>query len=204
MTREIPSPTEVALAQSLGQFPRVSEILEAMGLGVDYSHVPPATLELAKLRGTALHLAIQYHAEGVLDETTIHEDIAPGFSAYLKFLAATRHEPIASEIELIHPVWRYVGHPDRIGFLGQDRVVIDFKYMDSVDVTAASYQVAAYQKAWDATHPTELIGRCAVLQLRHDGTYRLHEIPTQALTNARQVFLAALVVFRARRKNHER
>lgn len=184
--------------------PSVTEILRAVGLGPDYSAVPEATLERASLRGQALHAAIAYHAAGVLDEASIHPEIAPGFSVYLKFLADSQHQAIASEIDLIHPAWHYRGHPDRIGFLGADRVLIDFKYMDSVDLAATAYQLAAYRLAWHALRSSEPIRQCFVLQLKHDGTYRLHELPKGGWAKAEQVFLAALVVYRARQEmTHE-
>ena len=193
------SDTQVALAHALGQVPSVTQILSAVGLSEDYSRVPPATLEIARLRGTALHAAIQWHHEGTLNEASLHPEVAPGFSGYLKFLTDSRHEPIVSEAELVHPTWRYVGHPDRIGWIGKDRVLIDFKYMESLNLDPVARQLAGYRLAWNVLHPTELLTRCYALQLKRDGTYRSHEITQPRWSQDDQVFLAACVVFRARK-----
>lgn len=181
-------------------YPSVTEILRAVGLGPTYDGVPTAVLEKARLRGQALHAAIQYHAEGSLDDSTIHPEVALGFSAYLKFLAETGHEPVGSEIEIVHAAWRYVGHIDRVGLHKTERVLIDFKFTDSVDTAASAFQLAGYRLAWTATRPAERIDRSWIVQLKHDGTYRVHDVPRTKWPQHEQVFLAALVVYRARQE----
>ena len=125
--------------------------------------------------------------------------MAPGFSAYLKFLAESGHEPLHSEIELVHPILHFVGHPDRIGWLNTQRVVIDFKYMDSVKLAPATYQLIAYKLAWEAMEPTQPLAGGYVLQLKKDGTYRLHQVALDR--KAEQTFYAALTVFKAIEEN---
>lgn len=178
--------------------PRVSEILAAAGLGWDLSEVPPARLEYARMRGTALHLAIQYHHEGVLDESSLHPDIMPGFEAYRRFLKDSGHEPIASEVELVHPTWQYVGHPDRIGWLNQRRVILDFKYTESFQFWPTAYQLAGYRLLWNAIHPTEPVTSTFALQLYpKTGQYQMRVVEAEKYE---QTFLAALVVWRARQQ----
>jgi hypothetical protein len=174
--------------------PRVTAILDAVGLGPDLTSVSADVLTMALARGTAVHAAIEAHAYGYLDEADITPIIAPYFSAYLKFLADSGHEPIASEIEVIHPAWRYQGHPDRVGWLNGRRVIIDFK---SGGAAGAEYQLAAYVEAWNAMRPTEPVTSGLILQLKKDGTYRLTEIE---LARATQVWLAAVVVYQARHR----
>lgn len=176
------------------EFPRVTAILDAVGLGPDLSMVPDDVLTAAMDRGTALHRAIEAHAYGYLDEADITPGIAPYFDAYVKFLAESGHEPIASEVEVRHSAWRYRGHPDRIGWLNGQRVVIDFK---SGGAAGAEYQVAAYAEAWNDMRPTERIAAGCTLQLRSDRSYRLTEVD---LAHATQVWLAAVVVHQARTK----
>ena len=181
------------------QLPSVTQILKACGLSADYTHVPKHLLDHAAQRGTALHLAIQLYHEDDLDEDSLHPEVAPGFSSYRKFLVESRHEPLHTEIEVIHPMWHYVGHPDRIGFLNEKRVILDFKYMETVKLAPAVLQMTAYKLAWEAMYPDSPLAGGYVLQLKRDGTYRLHHTPLDQ--KAEQTFLAALVVYRAIEEN---
>lgn len=174
--------------------PSVTEILEQVGLAQDFSSVPPAVLEHARLRGRALHKAIAWHALGILDEGSIHPEIEPGFRAYQRFLAEAKHEPLWSEKELRHPTWKFCGHPDRVGWInGNTRVLIDFKYQDSTDLRAGTYQLSGYELLCQANFPTEPIEKLMLLELHKDSTYRLHTVKAD-----HQTFLAALLVYRAK------
>jgi hypothetical protein len=173
----------------------VTAILNACGLGPDFQSVHPATLEAARVRGTAVHGAIEAAHYGY--EVEIAPEIAPYLTAYHKFVTDSGHEPIASEFAVVHPTWEYVGHLDRVGWLVGRRVVIDWKTGDTVDLVSCSYQLAAYRLAWCAVRPEEPVESIAVVQLRDDGGYRLHELEWKA---AEDVFLAALVVYRARER----
>ena len=44
-----------------GPYPRVTQILKDVGLGADFSHIPLAPLEYARMPGGALHFAIPLH-----------------------------------------------------------------------------------------------------------------------------------------------
>lgn len=184
------------------RLPSVTEVLRAAGLTRDFKGVPAHLLEHAQLRGQALHQAIQWHHEGTLDQATLHPEIEPGFRAYQRFLVEMHHKPIASEIELVHPTWNFIGHLDRVGWLGPSRVIIDFKYTETPDLVGAAYQIAAYRMLWAACRPQEPISAGYVLQLTLAGRYQPHLLEE---AQAEQVFLAALVVFRARqrRDGHE-
>ena len=179
--------------------PRVTQVIQEVGLGPDFSRVPAARLEYSRMRGQALHLAIRYHHEGTLDLESLHPDVKTGFEAYLRFLADTKHEPIASEIELIHPVWQFVGHPDRVGFLnGGQRVLLDWKFTDSFDFWPTAYQLAAYRMLWNSTHPKEPVTQTFAVQFHpSNGKYHLRRVEAEKYE---QDFLAALVVWRARQR----
>lgn len=175
--------------------PRVTEILQAAGLAPDYSQVPPIVLEAARARGTAVHALIEASHYEYLDEAAITAEQAPYFSAYLKFVAESGHEPLISEFEVVHPSWGYCGHPDRIGWLCGKRVLLDWKCTESPDLPYAGRQTTLYRLAWNAAHPIEPVAAQTVLQLKGDATYRLHEI---APADHEQVALAAVVVYQAR------
>lgn len=174
--------------------PRVTHILNDVGLGPDLSMVPAPLLTAAMARGSAVHAVIEAHAYQYLDDADITPEVAPYFSAYLKFLAESGYEPIAAEIEVVHPAWRYQGHPDQIGWLNGARIILDFK---SGGAGGARYQVAAYVEAWNAMRPAERATGGLVLQLKDDGTYSLTEVD---LAGATQVWLAAVVVYQAKHR----
>ena len=181
--------------------PSVTRILKTVGLSPDFSFVNEETLELARARGKSLHLAIRYHHKGTLDESTLHAEVEPGFRAYLAFVKATEHEPIASELELVHPQWNYIGHPDRVGLCHGLRTLIDWKYTAGFDKYYIRFQLAGYRLLWDATHPAEPIEKSLGIHLKKDGTPAVHDAPPDLSdSEAQQTFLAALVVYRALEK----
>jgi hypothetical protein len=133
---------------------------------------------------------------GYFEDRDVPPDAAPYVSAFQKFVVDSGFQPIAAEILVIHPVWRFQGHPDVVGFLQGRRGVIDVKTGDS---SGAEYQVAAYVDAWTAQRPTEPATWGAILHLREDGTYQWQDVE---LGPALDVFRAALIVFRA--QSHRR
>jgi hypothetical protein len=176
-------------------FPRVTEILRATGLAGDFSRIPVPVLEAARVRGVAVHEAIEalvYHYEG----EPLAADEVPYVGAYERFVKDSGFDPIACEIEVIHAAWGYRGHPDLVGWLVSKRAILDVK---TGDQTGAAYQLAAYRLAWNAEHPTEPVEVIAVLELRDHGDppYRLHEIES---AGAERVWLAAMIVFQAQQE----
>lgn len=174
-------------------FPRVTEILADVGLGLDVSRIPSGVLEAGRARGAAVHAAIEAIVYGYDGEATIPSEIAPYLDAYRKFVAESGYETIATEIEVVNTRWRYRGHPDSVGWLGGARIIPDWKTGDD---TGSEYQLAGYRAAWNAEHPTELVTGIAVVNLRDNGTYRFTEISAD---EAEPIFLAAVIVFWAKR-----
>lgn len=173
--------------------PRVTAILDAVGLGPDLSHIYPVTLEVARARGTEVHRLIEADVYGYLDPA----EVAPAYAGYLdawrKFVAEAKFEPIKAEFEVTHKAWQYVGHPDVMGWLDGRRCIPDCK---TGTTEGAEYQVAAYVFAYNDEHPTAKAEVGAVLEMRENGTYRFTEVDLKAAT---QVWLAALVVYRAQK-----
>jgi hypothetical protein len=179
----------------------VTAILNDVGLGPDLSGVPTALLEAARRRGTAVHQAIEAIQYGFFDEAEVPEDVIPRLAAYRRFLKDSGYETVHTEITVTHPAWRYIGHPDTVGWLNARRVVLDWKNTDVVQLAPASYQLAAYRAAFNAEHPTEPVEACAVVQLKGDGTYRVWEVDIAA---AEPIWFAAVTVYRARQESpHE-
>ena len=174
--------------------PRVTDVIAAAGLGPDLSRARPEDVAAGRARGSAVHAACEGLVYGYLDEATLSPEVAPYVSAFRKFLAESRFEPIRAEYRVEHPVWRYCGHPDLLGFLTGLRTIVDVKTGDD---TGAKYQVSAYCDAHTAQYPDEPVLHGAILHLRDDGTFRLDPV---SLVAALPVFRAALVVFNARKE----
>ena len=178
-----------------GHLPSVTEILASVGLSSDLP-ISPERRDYYLARGRALHAAIHYEAEGALDDSTVHPDIAGGLSAYRKFVAETGHVPHLSELELEHPAWRFMGHPDRLGYVNDKFALIDFK-TNSVDLRCARLQLGGYDLLLQA-NPDKVpvkIEQHLILQLRLDGTYALHPVIPDT-----QTFLAAVLVYQAKQQ----
>lgn len=173
-------------------WPRVTAVLDACRLGPDLSMVPPDVLAAAQARGTAVHEAAEAITYGY--EVDTPEVARPYVAAFRRFLADSQFEPVAAEVLVTHPVWRYRGHPDLVGFLNGRRALLDLKTGAS---DGAAYQVAAYVDAWSAERPSEPVIVGAILHLRDDETYRFDEVE---LPTAMQVWRAALIVFGAQQE----
>jgi hypothetical protein len=172
-------------------YPRVTTILSAVGLGPDFTLVRPDVVELARDRGSRLHALLEAEHYGYLDEADVTPELAPRLDAYRKFVADSGHEPVLTEFEVRHAAWKFIGHPDRLGWINGHRCIIDFK---SGGTDGAEYQIALYVLAYNHEHPDEPVSVGAILELRDDATYRFTEVDLAAAT---QVALAAIVVYRA-------
>ena len=184
-------------------YPRVSEILTATGLGwTGWSQGP--SRERAAALGTAVHKACELDAAGRLDEASVHPEVRPGLDGYRAFVRETQHKAIASEHRLLHPAWGYVGHLDRVGTLGRlPTVLIDWKFTDHPDLWAARFQLAAYWRLWNDTHPEAPVSSVFVVQLRKNGTFALHDLTAEAQA-AEQTFFAAVLVWKALQERETR
>lgn len=177
--------------------PHVTRVLAEAGLGPDLTGIAPDVLEAARRRGSAVHALVDAHGYGALEPGDVEPEFKGYLDAYEAFCRDLKHEPIVSEYEVIHPAWHYVGHLDRVGWVHKSRVLIDWKVVATVDVDAVAAQLAAYEMAWEAMRPTEPIAETLAVQLKADGTYRVHVVDSEG---ARQVFLAALVIYTERRR----
>lgn len=180
--------------------PRVHEILEAVGLGPDYSEVSPTVLALARDRGAAVHEAIEAEILGYPYSLLVaYEPYLEAYHAFVKD-SGWKADPEQTERRVVSARWRYCGHPDAVGFLQGVRTMPDFKCQDSMDAAklrAAARQLAGYRIAWHEQHAREPLQATVVLQLRGDGTYRLHEVDAAAKES---VFLAAVTIYHERRE----
>lgn len=151
--------------------PSVSSILAPL---VDFSRVPPETLEYARQRGTAVHRATELHDLGTLDEESVDEAVRPYLEAWKRFRKETGFVPKLIEHRVYSEYYGYCGTIDRQGYMtelkGSPLAVIDIKTPVQLG-QVVGVQLAAYQEAL-RSEGIQADLRFAV-QLRSDGNYRL-------------------------------
>ncbi len=176
------------------RIPGVTSVLELVS---GYEGVPEHVLDAAAERGRAVHLATEFYDEGDLDEDALHESLRPYVDAWKRFRLETGFEVTHSETLVYSQRHRYAGTLDRIGILHAKRTLLDIK-TTVVMMPATALQTAAYKTAFESQHPDEPIEQRVSVQLRADGTYRLHRYddPTDFA-----VFLSALNVHNWKQRN---
>lgn len=181
--------------------PSVTEVLDAVGLGVNLNGVPAEIRDAAMARGRAVHTVLEWILTGVpFDPATMAESIRPYVQAAEAFLAESGFDAVAVEKELLHPTWKFLGHPDWIGYCrkwpGEPLCLIDLKTGEA-DLDTAKYQLAGYALLWAAQVGAPTLRKTAIVEAHDDGSYRV--LPVDA-KRAEQTVLASLVVYRARRE----
>lgn len=151
--------------------PSVTQLLTPIQ---DWSGIPKSVLEAKAILGTAVHRACELDEDGLLDEETLDERIEPYLRAFKKFKAEKRPKLLANEKRLFHLTLGYAGTLDRLYEIDGWPWIIDLK-------TAVAHnpwvgvQLAGYVGLVEASElkPEKAIVRGG-LNLRPDGTYRLH------------------------------
>jgi len=105
-----------------------------------------------------------------------------------------------AEIELIEPAWRVVGHPDGLGLAPRRSLaVVDWKFVESADLDAVAYQLAAYR--WLCRQVLQEDRVPFAIELHADATFRVHQLDTRiAELDAEQTFLAGVRVYHAQQR----
>jgi len=166
--------------------PSVTQILQAQGI-IDYSHIPPATCEMALERGRLVHQLTQWDDEAALDETSVDRLLAPYLAAWRRFRAETAFCPDRIEYRSYDEIWRYAGTLDRTGSFGDGSMaVLDIKTNNAPEWVRL--QIAAYQ----AFLPESRRFRRIAVELHGDETYRMLEFRASKLTSDLSDFRAVL------------
>lgn len=170
--------------------PSVTQILALGGLS-SWDHIPPQVLEAARLRGTAVHLAVQLYLEDDLDWSTVSEGLKPYLDAYQEFQAGSGFVPDRVEHRLVHRVLRFAGTPDQAGPFKGGRAIVELK-------SGGIVEAAAFQTAGQAILEQQPFCRRFGLELKPNGRPRIVEFtdPTD-----RHVFLAALTIAHRKLRN---
>ena len=189
-------PVEHRYALNGKPVPNVTSILDSLGFG-DFGRVSPGVMEAARARGEDVHSACELLDKGILDWTTVSEEISGYVIAYQKFKHEFNPELLAIEERVYHPTYRFAGTLDRVWRIRGDIDLTDIKA--GTEQAAHPMQTAAYRLAWDSGHPPSLaVKRRHALYLRSSGTfdYRLHNGVSDGAA-----FLAALQLFHWRGSN---
>lgn len=153
----------------------VPSVTEIMGPLFNFGMVPGATWEYASDRGTKVHEACSLFVLDLLDEEALDPALVPYVDAFRTFLKVSRFACQYSEFRLHHATLGYAGTADLFGSFDRRRLAcVDIKTVATLS-PVTGIQLAAYSAAWDVGMPagTRVKERYA-LQLRGDGTYRLH------------------------------
>jgi PD-(D/E)XK nuclease superfamily protein len=149
---------------------RVTEVLSKYN---DYSLVPPLFLNYAADRGKRVHQYCQLYASHMLFGK-VDFDCAPYVQAFVDWFENTIESIVLVERRFNSDTLFITGQIDIIARIkGDDCLsIIDIKTGVSSSKTW-NLQTAAYQ--YLAEENGYKIGRRLVLQLDHDGTYKVHE-----------------------------
>lgn len=145
----------------------VSEILCALGI-IDRSWFT----DWPRDRGKAVHLAIQYHLEGDLENSSIDSRIKGYFDGAVKFLKDADVKPGPGtyvERPIYNALQRYAGCPDLVCTAFGELAVPDFKTggLGQAGIQTALYEMAA-RTVYKAPAPMRRMG----VQLFENGTYK--------------------------------
>lgn len=165
------------------RLPSVTQVLERVGI-VDYSHIPPATREMALARGSAVHEAIAYDLDGDLDEESVAE-----IMGYVQAARAVRSAlgittPDCVEVRKYHPTYLYAGTADLIA----GDILLDWK------TNSAEWWVRLQTAAYAAMQPEPRKFRRYAAELHEDASFRLLPFEPSAFTRDFNDFLCCLRV----------
>lgn len=173
--------------------PSVTQALEPLA---GYAGIPNYILAAAADRGTQVHKMCEYHDYGTLT------DYEPGYQGYLdawiRFLAESGFEVELVESKMFHPVLRYAGTVDRIGYHKGKRGLLDIKTTASL-MPVVGPQTAAYE-GLSVANGDEINFRWAV-QLKMDGTYKLEVMKSR---NDMTIFTSCLNLHRWKERHNVR
>jgi hypothetical protein len=171
----------------------VTKIIQELGLSRDYSGISSFYAE----RGRAVHKAVELIDKGTLDESSVSDLVRPYVAAYRKFLEESGYRPHAWEVGLHHPVLRFAGTIDKVGYLPKIGLgIMDIKTASSVD-PSVDEQLCAYDMLWTEHHPDMPAQWRYALQLTGDGKYSLI---TKYSDSPKEDWLSIMTVFRKKQK----
>jgi hypothetical protein len=153
--------------------PSVTQILKPL---TDYGMIPADKLEVARMKGVAVHKMVELHAKGDLDEETLPEWMRPVLISWEKFVADTGFEIIYAETQVYNPAYGYAGTFDLYGRMRDGLALIDVKRSflagPVIGLQLAGYHAAMVDSLKNIGVKFGPVNRYA-LKLNETGPYRL-------------------------------
>lgn len=157
------------------EVPSVSELTRFISREI-YGDVQQFRLDAAASRGTNVHKATE--ALDKFGSVEVDDEALPYLKAYISFVRD--HKPEWEKIEWsVNNGFLYAGTLDRYGVVDGKKAIVDIKTTGTISKGHKVLYTAAqnlYRKAVEPDHPVEAI---YILQLKNDGTYKLHELEVQ-------------------------
>ena len=149
--------------------PRVHDVLKQAGHLRDYSN--PYYME----RGRQAHLATELYDRGELDEETLGATLRPYLEAWKLFKKENSVEVLEIEKLVYCPLYGVGGRLDRALKIKNQKLLADIKTGEPEKWTGI--QLAAYQSldCHDCQKILEPYDLRVVVQLKDDGTFRVHD-----------------------------
>lgn len=163
---------------------RVSTVLKEFGF-IDGQHFD----EDSRLRGTAVHKAIEFRFKGTLNEKTLDPQLRGWVDAVDSFMAENKFVPKYLEAAVLSPLYRFAGRLDAFGDMNGEPAIIDIKSGSAGKAT--DLQTAAYAHCMARLLGVSKVRRYA-LELRPTGSYRLKPF---ANDNSEGVFLGLAAAY---------
>ncbi len=133
----------------------------------DFSAVPPAVLEEAKVRGSMAHNLFASHALG-LWIPSVPDNCIGFFDSFKRWFDSTVDEVIAVERRIVHPVYHFTGQLDLLCIIRGDSGLMLLDHKTPLALYKSwRLQVSAYKKLADLEYPN--ITRTGSLRLSREG-----------------------------------
>jgi hypothetical protein len=140
--------------------PHVTSVLHETRVATDFEELSELggrvaeNIELAKARGTAVHMDCHALDDDDLDWASVDPRVAPYVEAWKVFKENHKLRPIAGgrERRIYHPVLNYTGILDGVFGGNHGNILIDIK-TGNPEASAAHIQTSAYVEPWEMLHP---------------------------------------------------
>lgn len=152
----------------------VTEHIQDVGFGPDFSRADPAAVERGRKRGQYVDDALVYHYDGDLDPASLHPEIKGYYDGAMKFDRECPGKIVAMHPRLVSKELQVAGTPDLVRFICGRRAIVDWK--TGVDNPLQTWM---YLMLWNLKYPKELCRGRYGLKLNANGTYKLkkHDDP---------------------------
>lgn len=176
------------------RLPSVTQILSRC---FDFSMVNADVLAAKAALGTAVHVACELDDADDLVEDSVHASVRPYLEGYRLFKRQKLTRVIATEQVVHNRLYGYAGKFDLLTEFDGSRWLIDWKTPLTIS-PAVGLQTAAYVAALPSDLAAGKRIKRAALQLKNDGTYKLHEF---AQPNDHAVFIAFATAYNWETRN---